>query len=325
MKPFSIAGIQMRVNASYSNVEAMKLKLDILMNIYPWVDMVVFSELCAYGPLTHNAQEVPGAFEDEMCAMAAKHNIWLLPGSIFEKRDGKIYNTASVIDPQGQVVTRYRKMFPFYPYEVGVTGGHEFCVFDVPEVGKFGVSICYDMWFPETTRTLAVMGAEVILHPTLTGTIDRDIELSIARATAAINQCYFIDINGLDAGGSGRSIVCGPDGRVIYQADNNEEMIPIEINLEKVRRSRELGVLRLGQPLKSFRDHMVDFTVYQKGVKHPYLESLGPLIKPKRVKELGELQIRQESSLISGDVKAPSISTYRPPEQNATENGIDSQ
>ena len=75
MKPFSIAGIQMRVSASYSNVEAMKLKLDILMNIYPWVDMVVFSELCAYGPLTHNAQEVPGAFEQEMCAAALSGDI----------------------------------------------------------------------------------------------------------------------------------------------------------------------------------------------------------------------------------------------------------
>jgi len=284
----------MKVSASHSNVEAMKLKLDILMNIYPWVDMVVFSELCAHGPLTYYAQEIPGNFEREMSAMAAKHGIWLLPGSIFEKKDGKIYNTASVIDPTGRVVTRYRKMFPFYPYEVGVTGGDEFCVFDVPNVGRFGVSICYDMWFPETTRTLAVMGADVILHPTLTGTIDRDVELSIARASSAMNQCYFFDINGLDAGGSGKSLVCGPDGRVLYQAEGNEEMIPIEINVERARRSRELGLLRLGQPLKSFRDHLGNFTIYDKGVRHPYLDSLGPLIKPTRLRELTELQIRQE-------------------------------
>lgn len=312
MKPFSIAGVQMRISTSMPNVEAMKLKLDLLMNIYPWVDMVLFSELCAFGPHTMHAQAVPGGFEQEMCAMAAKHGIWLLPGSIFEKKDDRIYNTATVIDPEGSVVARYRKMFPFYPYEVGVTGGHEFCVFDVPEVGKFGVSICYDMWFPETTRTLAVMGAEVILHPTLTGTIDREIELSIVRASAAINQCYFFDINGLDAGGSGRSIVCGPEGRVIYQAENNEEFIPIEINLEKVRRSRELGVLRLGQPLKSFRDNMIDFSIYQKGVKHPYLESLGELIKPKRVQELGELQ-RLDETRLAQETKLTVISSFRPP------------
>jgi predicted amidohydrolase len=230
-----------------------------------------------------------------MSALAAKHGVWLLPGSIFEQRDGLIFNTASVIDPEGTVVTRYRKMFPFYPYEVGVTAGHEFGIFDVPDVARFGVSICYDMWFPETTRTLAVMGAEVILHPTLTGTIDRDIELSIVRASAAINQCYFFDVNGLDAGGSGRSIVCGPDGRVLYEAQNNEEYFPIELDLERVRRSRELGVLRLGQPLKSFRDHLIDFSIYQPGASHPYLDSLGPLIKPGRVHELGELQMRDEA------------------------------
>lgn len=288
----------MNVSAVHSNVEAMKLKLNILMSVYPWVDMVVFSELCAYGPLTHFAVDFPCDFEKEMQELAVKHSIWLLPGSVFEKRDGKIYNTASVINPQGEIVTRYSKMFPFYPYEVGVSAGHKFCIFDVPNIGRFGVSICYDMWFPETTRTLAVLGAEVILHPTLTGTIDRDIELSIVRASAAINQCYIFDINGLQSGGSGRSIVCGPDGRIIHQAQNAEEDIPIEINIERVKRSRELGVLRLGQPLKSFRDHIVDFDIYQKGQTHPYLESLGPLIKPTKLKELSELKLQEKEPTV---------------------------
>jgi predicted amidohydrolase len=293
MKPFAIAGIQMKVSAVHSNVEMMKLKLDITMNLYPWVEMVVFSELCGYGPLLHTAQEVPGAFEQEMQAMAKKYEIWLLPGSIFEKRDGLIFNTASVINPQGEIVTRYSKMFPFYPYEVGVTAGNEFCVFDVPEVGRFGVSICYDMWFPETIRTLAVMGAEVILHPTLTGTIDREIELSIARAMASVNQCFLFDVNGLDTGGSGCSIVCGPDGRILYQAGSTEEIIPIELDISRVKRSRELGLLRLGQPLKSFRDNISDFSIYQAGTPLPYLDSLGPLIKPTKLDELAKLRQKE--------------------------------
>ncbi|NND31186.1 MAG: carbon-nitrogen hydrolase family protein [Saprospiraceae bacterium] len=297
MKPFAIAGIQMKVSAIHSNVEMMKLKLDITMNLYPWVEMVVFSELCAFGPLTHTAQIIPGDFEAEMQAMAKKHGIWLLPGSIFEKSEGKIYNTATVINPLGEIVTRYRKMFPFFPYEVGVTGGEEFCIFDIPDVGRFGVSICYDMWFPETIRTLAVMGAEVILHPTMTGTIDRDIELSIVRAMATVNQCFFFDVNGLDTGGSGRSVICGPDGRVLYQAAGNEEIMPIELDIERVKRSREYGVLRLGQPLKSFRDHIVQFGIYQKGAKLPYLESLGPLIKPKRVDALSRLKMKENELL----------------------------
>jgi len=293
MKPFAIAGIQMKVSAVVPNVEMMKLKLDICMNLYPWIQMVVFSELCAYGPLLQNAKPFPNSFEEEMQAMAKKYGIWLLPGSTFEVREGRIYNTSSVINPEGEVIKRYSKMFPFYPYEVGVTAGSEFCVFDVPDVGRFGVSICYDMWFPETIRTLAVMGAEVILHPTLTGTIDREIELSIARAMASVNQCFLFDVNGLDTGGSGHSIICGPDGRVLYQAGGNEEIIPVELDIERVKRSRELGLLRLGQPLKSFRDHIGQFSIYNPGVKHEYLDSLGPLIKPKRLEKLTELKIAE--------------------------------
>jgi deaminated glutathione amidase len=144
------------------------------------------------------------------------------------------------------------------------------------------MSICYDMWIPETSRTLAVLGAEVILHPTLTRSIDRDVELSIARATATTNQCYVFDINGIGDGGNGRSIICDPEGTVLYEAGSGEETIPLEIDLEHVRRSRSRGLLRLGQPLKSFRDRPVDFPIYQPGARYPYLDSLGPLEKPTR-------------------------------------------
>ncbi len=166
MTPFAIAGIQMYVSATHSNVEGMKNRIDALMAVYPWVQMVTFSELAACGPLPSTAQALPGSAETALAEAAAKHKIWLVTGSMFERADdGLIYNTASVIDPTGTVVGRYRKMFVFEPYEQGITPGNEFFVFDVPEVGRFGMTICYDTWFPEVTRTLATMGAEVILRP----------------------------------------------------------------------------------------------------------------------------------------------------------------
>ncbi len=294
MTPFSIAGIQMHVRAGASNVPVMKHKLEVLMSIYPWVDMVMFSELAPFGPLTHNAMEFPNDIEDEFREIAKKHKIWLIPGSMFQKKHGKIYNTASVINPQGEIVGRYDKMFPFLPYEEGVESGTEFLIWDVPNVGKFGMSICYDMWFPETSRTLAVQGVEVIIHPSLTGTIDRDIELANAQATAAINQCFVIDINGLGDGGTGRSIVCGPDGRVMYQASTGPEMIPIEVDLDRVRSSRDRGVLRLGQTLKSFRDHKQVFDIYDKDKELPYLDSLGPLQKPIKNNRTPDLEVLEQ-------------------------------
>ncbi len=288
MIPFAVAGVQMNVPASQENVSDMKQRVGQVMTRFPWVQMIVFSELATYGPLPGNHKGTIDIIEKEFAELAALHGVWILPGSVFEKFDGRLFNTASVINPAGVVVGRYRKMFPFAPYEAGVDGGTEFLAFDVPGIGRFGVSICYDIWFPETTRTLTAMGVEVLLHPVLTGTIDRDVELSIARATAAMFQCYVFDINGLGAGGTGRSTVIDPAGTVLYQAGGHEEIIPLEIDLEVVRRQRAVGSMGLGQHQKSFRDRAVDFDVYDR--EHfdtLYLESLGPLTMPQKGSPLG--------------------------------------
>jgi len=283
MVPFAIAGMQIAIAAGDDNVPAMRTALDVLMHRFPWVQMVVFSELAAFGPSPGHAQPPGGPVEIAFCEMARTHCLWLIPGSYFEQHPRAIYNTALAIDPTGAVVARYHKMFPFRPYEAGIAAGAEFCVFDVPSVGRFGLSICYDMWFPETIRTLAALGAEVILHPTMTDTIDRDVELSIARTMAAVNQCYFFDINGVEGGGVGRSIVVDPVGHVLHQAASGTEVIPIEIDLEQVRRSRRTGIRGLGQPLKSFRDRQVDFPVYDRArFDTSYLDALGPLERPGR-------------------------------------------
>ena len=188
----------------------MRHRLKVMMHLYPWVQMVLFSELCVFGPGLARAQRLPGPAEEELRAMAPEFGLWLVPGSLYENRDGRIYNATPVIDPQGNVVARYRKMFPFTPLEEGVAPGDEFCVFDVPDVGRFAVLNCYDLWFPETMRTVTAMGAEVILHPVMTHTIDRDVDLNVAKASAAMFQAYVFDINGLDAGGNGQSCVLDP-------------------------------------------------------------------------------------------------------------------
>ncbi len=284
MRPIGIAGLQLRTSGLVSNLAYLSAKLDHLMVVFPWVEMVVFSELAAFGPAKGWAEPLPGPTENAFREMARKHRLWIVNGSLYEKRESGIYNTASVLNPKGEVVGRHRKLFPFAPYEQGVEAGDDFLVFDVPEVGRFGVSICYDAWVPETSRMLVAMGAEVILHPSLTGTMDRDVELAIARSTAAVNQCYFVDINGVGAGGVGESILVGPHGEIIHQAGSGEELITAELDLERVRRSRERGLRGLGQPLKSFRDRKVRFGVYDRRWKggNGYLDTLGPLEKPGR-------------------------------------------
>ena len=282
MTHFAIAGIQMYLGMN-NNIEHIRARLDVLMHLYPWTQMVVLSELAAHGPALHSAQPAGGEMETDFQEMARRHKIWLVAGSVFEKRDGRIYNTTPVFGPDGEEVARYSTMFPFAPYEVGTTPGEEFCVFDVPGVGRFGLAICYDIWFPEIARTLTAKGAEVILNPVLAHFMDRYADLSIAQATGAMFQSYVFHINGLGVGGNGQSVIVDPSGRVLHQAGTHEALMPIEIDLGLVRRQRERGLLGLGQPLKSFRDCKVDFSVYDRErFDHGYLNELGPLEKPAR-------------------------------------------
>ncbi len=282
MTHFAIGGIQMPITI-HDNLDAIAQRIDLMMHLYPWVEMVLLSELAAHGPNQLSAEPVDGRIEETFQNIARKHDIWLIPGSYFEQGEhGAIHNTAPVINPAGEIVTRYRKMFPFTPYEENVTPGTEFCVFDVPEVGRFGLSICYDIWFPEVTRTLTSMGAEVILNPVLASFVDRYADISIAQASGAMFQSYIFHINGLAAGGNGYSLVVDPAGRVIHKGNVADELIPLEIDFGLVRRQRERGLLNMGHPLKSFRDAPVAFDVYSRDFDHSYLASLGPLEKSRR-------------------------------------------
>jgi predicted amidohydrolase len=279
MTTFAIAGLQLEAKNG-DNMDTMLAEIDAAMLRYPWLDMVLLAELNACGTNTALAEPMPGPREDKFCAAARRHGIWLIPGSMFESTGQKVYNTCPVISPQGTVVSRYRKQFPFLPYENGTTPGSEFTVFDVPGVGRFGVSNCYDMWFPETVRTLAWMGAEIILHPSLTSTIDRDAEVAIIRAHAATNQVYFFDVNLAGPTGVGQSCIAGPGGEVIYQAGKGREIIPLKLDLNYLRDVRKNGWQNLGQPLKSFRDSDVRFPQYSDGHDSASLRALGALQKP---------------------------------------------
>lgn len=232
MSKIAIAGLQLEA-INGNNLDSMETEIDALAKRFPWVDMVLLPELNALGTGQKAAQPMPGPFETRFSKIARRNDIWLIPGSIVEKQAGKLYNTTPVINPDGEVIARYRKQFPWCPYEKNMTAGSEFVVFEVPGVGKFGISICYDMWFPETLRTLTCMGAEVILHPSLTSTIDRNAEHAIVQASAAMFQCYFFDVNVAGPLGVGQSIIAGPGGELIYKADKGREIIPLKLDLDR--------------------------------------------------------------------------------------------
>ncbi len=255
---FSVAALQ--VESSYGdNRDRLERETERVLARFPWVRMVVFPELCSFGPGLSFAEAMPGPTETRYQELAKKHGVWLIPGSIYERAGEDIFNTAPVISPAGEVIARYRKMYPFLPYEKGVKSGNEFVVFDVPEVGRFGVSICYDGWVPETTRALVWKGAEVILHPTMTGTIDRTQELIIAQASAITNQCYFVDVNGAGQLGNGRSIIVGPEGEIIHQSGEVGEQIPFTVDLGRVQKCANQVLCGSVRFLSHFATHRLTF------------------------------------------------------------------
>lgn len=305
MSHLAVAGLQLDLQAG-DNLDRISDEVAAAKRRLSWVDMIVLGELAAFGPALAHAQEPGGPAETRLRAMARDNRVWLVAGSIFERVGDRIFNTCPVIDPTGEVVLKYRKIYPFRPYEAGVAGGSECMTFDIPRIGRIGVSICYDMWFPETSRTLAWMGAEAIIHPGLTNTIDRDVELSIARASAAQNQCYFVDVNLAGRLGNGRSAIYGPGGEAIYEAGSGRDVIAAELNLGYVRRVRERGWHGLGQVLKSFRDGPSTYPPYREGAVSAPLTALGPLEKPEANLDLG------------GDASAPA-SSPRPSQYNKKE------
>lgn len=244
---------------------------------FPWTQLIVFHELAVPGLVQFvptekpdtwrkHAQSIPGPLTEQLCEIAKRSKRWLVPGSMYEVEEDKIYNTTMAISPEGNIVAKYRKVFPWYPYESGTAPGKDFCVFDIPGIGRFGLCICYDIWFPEVARSLAWLGAEVILQPTMTPTSDRPLELVISQSTSIFNQCYFVGVNGVGPWGGGKSTIVDPDGRVL-QVGTDREMILTEIlDLDHVTRTREFGTIGLGQTLKQLRDSEQHFPIYEQGV-----------------------------------------------------------
>ena len=296
---FGIAGVQMSVIPWNADATFEKMS-DVALNIHkqlPWVNMIVYHELIVPGLVQFvtpenkewwkkNSGPVPGPQTDRLCELARKANCWLIPGSMWEIEDGKMYNTSVVISPNGDIVAKYRKMFPWLPYEAGTEAGDQFCVFDIPDVGRFGLCICYDMWFPEVSRQLAWMGAEVIIQPTLTPTSDRPLELVMARANALFNQCYFFSINGVGEWGGGRSTIIDPDGRILQEMGTSQTFMTEMIDLDHTTRTREYGTLGLGQTLKQLRDSDHKFPIYGN-----------QSVAPGSFDQLGELRFHQNKGV----------------------------
>ena len=119
-------------------------------------------------------------------------------------------------------------------------------------------------------------------------------------------------MNGLAAGGVGKSIVVDPSAMVLHQSGGQEDMFPIEIDLDVVRRQRETGLKGLGQVLKSFRDREAEFSVYDRdsGVD-AYLKTLGPLTTPGQGSRAGVAVSDPRTALGTDQAAAAAVPMFK--------------
>jgi N-carbamoylputrescine amidase len=179
----------------------------------------------------------------------AKQNGVVLVTSLFEKRTAGLYhNTAVVFEKDGRVAGKYRKMH--IPDDPGFYEKFYFTPGDIgfepiqTSVGKLGVLVCWDQWYPEAARLMALKGAEILIYPTAIGWFDgddedekrrqRDAWITVQRGHAVANGLPLISVNrvGFEADPSGQldgirfwgsSFVCGPQGEILAEASTDEE------------------------------------------------------------------------------------------------------
>ncbi|MEY8569244.1 carbon-nitrogen hydrolase family protein [Brevibacterium linens] len=219
---------------------------------FPELGMIVYPELHLHSvddlpaddradTLRQKAVALHSEFVAEIGRIAAEHSVWLCPGSIGEiSDDGSFYNTQLLFSPTGELVSSYRKMFPWRPFEPH-RPGTEFVVAPTPDHGSFGLSICYDAWFPEHSRHLAWMGADAILNIVKTTSQDREQELVLARANAIVNQVYMLSVNCAGPVGRGQSIAVDPEGFVLGEAGLGEDTLIVRVDPDRVAHVREVG------------------------------------------------------------------------------------
>ena len=210
------------------------------------------------------AEPLEGESVSAMAAWAKAHGVTLVGGSITERREGrdKLSNTSVLFGPEGEIVSLYRKIHLF---DVEV-GGHVYRESEAEEPGTepvvavaegwpIGLSVCYDVRFPELYRILALEGAELVSVPAhFTLHTGKDHWHVLLRARAIENQLYVaaaaqVGITGVGRPSYGRSVIVDPWGIVLAEAPDEETVISAELDRARLEDIREkLPSLKNRQP-----------------------------------------------------------------------------
>ena len=226
------------------------------------------------------AETIPGPSTQQFSTLAKELGVVLVL-SLFERRaPGLYHNTAVVIEQDGSIAGRYRKMhipddpgyyekFYFTPGDLGFTPIQT-------SVGKLGVLVCWDQWYPEAARLMALAGADLLIYPTAIGwdpqdtaeeqERQRDAWITIQRSHAVANGLPLLSVNrvGFEADPSGQtagalfwgsSFVAGPQGEVLAQGEKeNEEVLIAAIDFERSEQVRRIWPFLRDRRIDAYAD-----------------------------------------------------------------------
>ncbi|MCJ7443191.1 MAG: carbon-nitrogen hydrolase [Methanotrichaceae archaeon] len=211
------------------------------------------------------AETIPGESTEVFSALAREHQVVIIV-PIFEKDQSLCYNSIAVIDADGKILCKYRKVHlpqdPLFYEKSYFQAGHEFHICKT-RYARVAVLICYDQWFPEAARIVTLQGADIIFYPTAIGWI-KDAEpeegdwleawQTIQRGHAIANGVHVVAVNRVGIEDDlifwGSSFICDPFGRIIAKAsDKKEEVIVAELDLSRNDLVREgWGFLKNRRP-----------------------------------------------------------------------------
>ncbi|HHJ14810.1 MAG TPA: carbon-nitrogen hydrolase [Gammaproteobacteria bacterium] len=221
------------------------------------------------------AESVPGPSSERLGRLAEELGV-VIVASLFERRASGLYhNTAAVLDADGRLAGIYRKMHipddPGYHEKFHFAPGDTGFVPVDTAVGRIGVLICWDQWYPEAARLMALAGAELLLYPTAIGWDTRDDAAEQARQLeawktvqrghaianglplVACNRCGFEAAPGSREEGIrfwGHSFACGPQGELLAEAGEEESLLMVELDLARSEQLRRIWPF--------FRDRRID-------------------------------------------------------------------
>lgn len=193
------------------------------------------------------AETIKGNFVNTV-AKAAKENHIQVVGSFYEKssKRDRVYDTSFVVDKSGKVISTYRKIHLYdalgFRESNKMTSGSKIAKPVKTSIGKLGMMICYDLRFPEMSRSLAAAGSEILVAPSawVKGDMKEEHWLTINKTRAIENGCYVVAPDQVGNIYCGRSVIVDPYGKVLVDMKKKQGIAYADIDLKKIKQTRKV-------------------------------------------------------------------------------------